>query len=137
MADFVLDLSPLSNATVRLDEGIARYQTDPSDTQIRDGLIQRFEFTYEISHKMLKRYMEMASATPEQFDGMPFQDLIRSGNAQGLLLSDWPRWRTFRDTRSKTSHTYDEAKALEVVAEIPAFLREAKFLLGQLKGRTV
>lgn len=136
MADFALDLSPLANAVNRLDEGIARYQTDTTDTQIRDGLIQRFEFTYEISHKMLKRYMEMASATPEQFDGMPFQDLIRSGNEQGLLLSDWPRWRTFRDMRSKTSHTYDEAKALEVVAEIPAFLREAKFLLGQLKDRT-
>ena len=126
----------MANAVDRLDEGIARYQTDTSDTQIRDGLIQRFEFTYEVSHKMLKRYMEMASATPQQFDGMPFQDLIRSGNEQGLLLSDWPRWRTFRDMRSKTSHTYDEAKALEVVAEIPAFLREAKFLLGQLKDRT-
>lgn len=136
MADFVLHLSPLSNAIDRLDEGIVRYQTDTSDTQIRDGLIQRFEFTYEISHKMLKRYMEMASATPEQFDGMPFQDMIRSGNEQGLLLSDWPRWRTFRDMRSKTSHTYDEAKALEVVAEIPAFLEEAKFLLVQLKDRT-
>lgn len=136
MADFVLDLSPLANAVDRLDEGITRYQADTSDTQIRDGLIQRFEFTYETSHKMLKRYMEMASATPEQFDGMPFQDLIRSGNVQGLLLSDWPRWRTFRDMRSKASHTYDEAKALEVVAEIPAFLREAKFLLGQLKDRT-
>ena len=136
MADFVLDLSPLANAVDRLDEGIARYQAETSDTQIRDGLIQRFEFTYEISHKMLKRYMEMASATPEQFDGMPFQDLIRSGNEQGLLLSDWPRWRTVRDMRSKPSHTYDEAKALEVVAEIPAFLLEAQFLLGQLKDRT-
>lgn len=136
MGDFVLDLSPFFKAVDRLDEGINRYQTDTSDTQIRDGLIQRFEFTYEISHKMLKRYMEMASATPAQFDGMPFQDVIRSGNEQGLLLSDWPRWRVFRDMRSKTSHTYDEAKALEVVVEIPAFLIEAKFLLGQLKDRT-
>ena len=136
MADFSLDLSPLSKAINRLDEGIARYETDTSDTQIRDGLIQRFEFTYEISHKMLKRYLEMASATPEHFDGMPFQDVIRSGNEQGLLLSDWPRWRTFRDMRSKTSHTYDEAKALEVVTEIPAFLQEARFLCDQLKART-
>ena len=136
MADFVLDLSPFFKVVARLDEGINRYQTDTSDTQIRDGLIQRFEFTYEISHKMLKRYMEMASATPAQFDGMPFQDVIRSGNEQGLLLSDWPRWRVFRDMRSKTSYTYDEAKALEVVAEIPSFLDETRFLLNQLKDRT-
>ena len=136
MGDFVLDLSPFSKAVDRLDKGIVRYQTDTSDTQIRDGLIQRYEFTYEISHKMLKRYLEMATPAPAQFDGMPFQDLIRSGNERGLLLSDWPRWRVFRDMRSKTSHTYDEAKALEVVAEIPAFPREAKFLLGRLNGRT-
>ena len=137
MGDFVLDLSHLIKAIDRLDEGIARYQTDTSDTQIRDGLIQRFEFTYEISHKMLKCYLEMASAASEQFDSMPFQDLIRSSNEQGLLLSEWPRWRTFRDMRSKTSHTYDEAKALEVVAEIPAFLEEASFLRDQLKARTL
>ncbi len=137
MRDFTLDLSSLFNAIDRLDEGLARYLADPSDTQIRDGLIQRFEFTYEISHKMLKRYLEMVSPTPEQFDGMPFQDVIRSGNEQGLLLSDWPRWRTFRDMRSKTSHTYDEAKALEVVAEIPAFLDEAQYLRDQLKARAV
>lgn len=75
-----LDLTTLTNAVSRLDEGLARYQRDTSDTQIRDGLIQRFEFTYEISHKMLKRYLEMSSANPEQFDSMPFQDLIRTGN---------------------------------------------------------
>ena len=49
-----LDLTPLTNAVQRLDEGLARYLADTSDTQIRDGLIQRFEFTYELSHKMLK-----------------------------------------------------------------------------------
>jgi len=135
MRDFTLDLSSLVNAIDRLEEGVARYQADISDTQIRDGLIQRFAFTYEISHKMLKRYLEMASFTPDQFDGMPFQDVIRSGNEQGLLLSDWPSWRKFRDMRGKTSHTYDEAKALEVVAEIPAFLAEARYLRDQLKAR--
>ncbi len=72
-----LDLRPLSSAISRLQEGLAHYQKDTSDTQIRDGLIQRFEFTYEIAHKTLKRYLEFASATPEEYDNMPFQDLIR------------------------------------------------------------
>ncbi|NBW44125.1 MAG: nucleotidyltransferase, partial [Betaproteobacteria bacterium] len=46
----MLDLTPLSNAVNRLGEGLVRYQVDTKDAQIRDGLIQRFEFTYEISH---------------------------------------------------------------------------------------
>lgn len=135
MADEKLDLSPLERAIERLIEGLARYQQDVGDTQIRDGLIQRFEFTYEISHKMLKRYLEFASPTPEQYDDMSFADLIRSGNEQGLLLGAWPDWKRYRDMRSKTSHTYDEDVALEVVAGIPPFLAEARHLRDQLKAR--
>lgn len=130
-----LDFSPLDKAIARLEEGLARYRLDVSDTQIRDGLIQRFEFTYELSHKMLKRYLEAVSPTPAQYDGMPFQDLIRTGNEQGLLRGDWPAWRQYREMRSRTSHTYDEDVALEVVAGIPAFLAEAAHLRDQLKAR--
>ncbi len=61
--------------------------------------------------------------------------MIRTGNEKGLLLSDWPRWRQFRDMWGKTSHTYDEATALNVVAEIPAYLAEASFLCEQLQVR--
>jgi nucleotidyltransferase substrate binding protein (TIGR01987 family) len=130
-----LDISALENAITRLTEGLARYQRDTTDDQIRDGLIQRFEFTYELSHKMLKRYLEAAAPSPEVIDAMPFADLIRTGNEQGLLLGEWLNWKTYRDMRSKTSHTYDAAKALEVVAGIPAFLAEAVFLRDQLRRR--
>jgi len=132
MTDTKPRLDSLQKAIQRLDEGLERYHRDESDTQIRDGLVQRLEFTYELAHKTLKRYLEYGSATPQQFDSMPFQDLIRSGNEQNLLLSDWPRWRQFREMRSKTSHTYDEDIALEVVSGIPAFLEEAIFLQNRL-----
>ena len=134
MPDVTLDLSPPERAIERLDEGWARYQRDISDTQIRDGLIQRFEFTYEISHKMLKRYLEITSANPAQFDGMSFQDLIRAGNQQALLLGAWPDWKRYRHMRSRTCHTSNEDIALEVVAGIPSFLAEARHLLDQLQA---
>ena len=130
-----LDLTPLENAVNRLAEGLARYEKDITDTQIRDGLIQRFEFSYEISHKMLKRYLEAVSPTPELFDSMDFSDLVRSASEQGVLLGDWKKWRNYRAMRSKTSHTYDEEIAIEVVESIPAFLEEARYLLKQLQKR--
>jgi len=135
MSDIRLDISALRKAIDRLQEGLTRYQRDITDTQIRDGLIQRFEFTYEISHKMIKRYLEFVSPTPEQYDGMTFQDLIRSGNEQGLLLGDWSAWHKYREMRGKTSHTYDEEVALEVVESIPVFLEEAQYLFRQLSER--
>lgn len=128
-----LDITPFKNAFFRLEEGLTRYQSDITDLQIRDGLIQRFEFTYELSHKMLKRYLEATAANPEEFDTMTFQDLIRTGNEKGLLLGDWTDWRRYRDMRSRTSHTYDEETALQVIAGIPAFLAEAAFLVQSLQ----
>jgi nucleotidyltransferase substrate binding protein (TIGR01987 family) len=135
MTNESLDVNPLARAILRLDEGWQRYQRDISDAQIRDGLIQRFEFTYEISHKMLKRYLEYVSPTPTQYDSMSFADLIRSGNEQGLLLGTWPEWKRYRDMRAKTSHTYNEDVALDVVAGIESFLAEARYLLAQLNAR--
>ena len=130
-----LDIGNFEKAILRLEEGLSEYQTDTTRTLIRDGLIQRFEFTYELSHKTLKRYLEFASPTPAQYDDMPFQDLIRSGNEQGLLLGDWSNWKRYRDMRAKTSHTYDEGVALNVVAGIPVFIEEARYLRDQLKAR--
>ena len=132
-----LDLSVLTNALNRLIEGNDRYLKDINDSQIRDGLIQRYEFTYEISHKILKRHLELKSPNPEVFDSMAFSDLIRTGNEQSLLKNDWTKWKIFREMRSKSSHTYDEKIAKEVVSIIPDFIDEAKFLLAQLENKNV
>ncbi len=128
-------ISPFERVIQRLEEGLVRYQSDTSDTQIRDGLIQRFEFTYEQGHKNLRRYLASISANPEQFDEMTFPDLIRTGNRQGLLLGEWPDWRRYRQMRARTSQTYNEDVALEVVNEIPRFLEEAVYLRYRLRER--
>jgi nucleotidyltransferase substrate binding protein (TIGR01987 family) len=130
-----LEISPLVNAIARLGEGLERHRREPHDEQLRDGLIQRFEFTYELSHRMLRRYLRLISASPDIYDQMPFQDLIRSGNEQGLLRGDWPVWRRYRDMRAKTSHTCAAAVAQEVAAGIPEFLVEAAWLGEQLRNR--
>ncbi|HEX4172720.1 MAG TPA: nucleotidyltransferase substrate binding protein [Acetobacteraceae bacterium] len=130
-----LDISALVNAVARLREGLDRHRLTPQDEQLRDGLIQRFEYTYELSHRMLRRYLRTTAPSPGEYDQMPFQDLIRIGDDQGLLRGDWPRWRRFRDMRARTSHTYSAAVAEQVVAGIPEFLEEATHLMHQLQRR--
>jgi nucleotidyltransferase substrate binding protein (TIGR01987 family) len=130
-----LDASPLGNAARRLREGLARHWREPKDEQVRDGLIQRFEFTYELNHRMLRRYLKETAASPDEVERMPFPDLIRTGNAQGLLRGGWPEWRRFREMRARTSHTYDADAAASVVAAIPAFLEEAEHLCAELHRR--
>lgn len=130
-----LGLSPLALRVAGLEEGLARYLVDTSDAQIRDGLIQRFEFTYDISHKMLRRVLEAAAANPEEVDRMTFPTLIRTAAEQGLVASGWDSWRTWREMRNITSHTYDEAKALQVAAAIPGFLDEARAVRARLQAQ--
>lgn len=130
-----LDLSPLANAVARLSEGLARFRIDETDAQIRDGLIQRFEFTYDLAHKMLRRALEEAAAEPAAVDRMTFPEVIRTGVEQGLVPGQWADWRMFRELRNIASHTYDETKALQVTDAIPAFLAEAEGLLGRLRAR--
>jgi nucleotidyltransferase substrate binding protein (TIGR01987 family) len=130
-----LDATPLGNAVRRLREGLCRHQRQPMDEQLRDGLIQRFEFTCELSHPMLRGYLKDTAASPEGVDRMPCTDLIRTAAAQGLLRAGWPEWRGFREMRAPTSHTYDADAAALVVAAIPAFLEEAEHLCGELRRR--
>lgn len=131
-----LDLSSLDKALDRLDEALQALAVAPDNSLYRDATIQRFEFTYELAHKMLRRYLEMAAPTPQVIDEMAFPDLIRTGSEQGLLDSGWDRWKDYRKARGTTSHTYDADKAREVLAIVPDFLQEARHLAQTLAGRT-
>lgn len=137
-----LDFSPLAKAIAQLEKSLG-YAHSPAALadaglreQLRNSVIQCFEFTYELSWKMLKRYLEATEASPAELDLATFQSLIRLGNERGLLRSDWNTWRTYRQARTDSSHTYDAAKAEAVFAIAADFLLEARALLVQLLARS-
>jgi len=78
---------------------------------LRKAAIQAFEYSYEISVKMLRRFLEMTEPNPAALDDATFQGLIRLGSERGLLKSDLPVWMEFRRQRGTTSHAYDAKKA--------------------------
>ena len=129
-----LDLSSFAKALASLDEALTEYDRTQSQF-VKDACIQRFEYTYELAHKLLKRQLEAMSPNPSEFDQMSFPDRIRTGAERGLLLNSWDEWRRFRDARNATSHAYNEKKANEVFVRIPAFRDEAAFLLARLAER--
>ncbi|NYF80120.1 HI0074 family nucleotidyltransferase substrate-binding subunit [Granulicella arctica] len=127
-----LDVTPLASAIRQFGSALEEYGREPERTLLRDGLIQRFEFTYSLCERMLRRFLEAASGGGEDVDAMSFPALIRTASEKGLLLHGWDRWSEFRRARNKTSHTYSEAAAVEVLEQLPAFLTEAQYLLERL-----
>jgi nucleotidyltransferase substrate binding protein (TIGR01987 family) len=138
-----LDYTPLGNAIAQLEKSLtyansAVAMADPGlREQLRNSVIQCFEFTYELSWKMLKRYLEATEANPSEIDISTFQNLIRLGNERALLRSDWRQWKTYRQARTDSSHTYDASKAEAVFAVAPDFLVEARGLYEELMRRSV
>lgn len=134
-----LDLSPLERAVARLDTfydlSLQPQERGVMAEALRMAAIQAFEYSYELSVKMLRRYLEMTEPNPNALDDASFQNLIRLGSERGLLKSDLPVWMDFRRQRGTTSHAYDAAKAAQVHAAIPGFLLDARHLLGELQRR--
>ncbi len=137
----MIDISALENAIQQLETSLNYTESDlaKSDAgiakQFRAASIQAFEFTYELSHKMLKRYLETTEPSPDIFDDLAFQDLIRLGAERGLLLNSWDCWKDYRKARGTTSHSYNESSAEDVFASIPAFLADARYLRDQINQR--
>jgi nucleotidyltransferase substrate binding protein (TIGR01987 family) len=96
------------------------------------GVIQNFEFVYEISTKMLRRRLELDALNPSEVDFANFKDVLRMAAEKGLI-SDVPAWFTYRQMRNITAHTYDPQKAQQVYEGTQAFMLNARLLLARLE----
>ena len=79
-----------------------------------DGLIQRFEFTFELAWKLMKSYAEFQGTDKEI---MGSRDAIRWA-FENKIINDSGIWMEMVKRRNDTSHTYDEETAAEVVIRI-------------------
>ncbi len=129
-----LDLTSLRKALTSLDRGLERALAAPADEELRDACIQRFEYSYELAFKMLRRQLEAESENPGEIDTLSFKQILRKGGERGLIASV-EAWFGYRAKRNLTAHIYDQAKAAEVFAVLPAFAADAADLLRRLQGR--
>ncbi len=102
------------NAVLRLSEALEELAAHPESTTIRDGVIQRFEFTFELSWKSLKEYLEEQGLHLES----PFPKPVFKAAYAANLISDEQVWLSMLLSRNLTSHVYDDAQATQVAAAI-------------------
>ncbi len=132
-----LDLTALRNALTSLEDGLDvvrdsawfNQQSEKVRNTLLAGVIQNFEFVYEISVKMLRRKLEMESDTPGEIDQLGFRDLLRVSAEKGLL-DDTEAWFKYRTMRT---HTYDHQKARQVYQGVLEFIDDARDVLARLE----
>lgn len=129
-----LDFTALENSLQRLGEVVEIYKKNPQDTIVRDSLIQRFEFTYSITLKTLRKYFIERAFIVDDVNKLSFNEMVRTAMQLDLLKSDLAKWTEFREMRNLISHTYDENVALKVSGIVPDFYEEITYLLKELKG---
>jgi nucleotidyltransferase substrate binding protein (TIGR01987 family) len=102
-------LADYEKAFSRLQEAIA--SQIESDLLV-DAVIQRFEFTFELSWKLMKSYLNFQGIecnSPRQSIKEAFRlNLIKNGDAWIDMMMD----------RNKTSHIYDEQEASSIYNKI-------------------
>ena len=127
-----LDVTALRNALASLERGLVRYRPAQQDEELRDACIQRFEYCFELSWKMVKRRLELDISNSAEVDGYSKRTLFRVAAERGLVANP-EAWFVYLVQRNKTSHTYDAKVASEVAAVIEDFSRDARALLEQLE----
>lgn len=113
-----IQLDELKRAIRRLREALDL----PKSDIIRDSVIQRFEFTVELSWKALQRYLKGSGISESLTPKNTFREAAKLG-----VVSDPEAWIRFIDARNLSSHTYKESLAEEVYARaltLPPFAEE-------------
>lgn len=117
-----------SRALSLLNEAPEGEVSDLNDLE-KEGVIQRFEYTFELSWNTLKDRLEydgvlMHSVTP--------RSVIRTAIATGLV-ADGQTWMNMLEDRRNTSHRYDAGLLESVLSNIQNnYLPILKTLHGRL-----
>lgn len=106
-----------------------------SEEIIKEGLIQRFEYTYELAWNVMKDYALYQGNS--EIGGS--RDAIRYAFSLNLI-SDGNMWMDMVFSRRKTSHTYNEETAHEIYLKIlneyyPAFVEFQKGMESKRTGK--
>jgi nucleotidyltransferase substrate binding protein (TIGR01987 family) len=122
---FIERQAEVRNAAARLQEAVAQ----PETAILRDAVIQRFEFSFELVWKGLKLYLERQGHEC----GGP-RPTLKKAFAEGLIATpeEADVWLQMLEDRNLTSHAYDEALATRIYQHV---VRDYSRLLGAMAGR--
>ncbi len=105
--------SNFRKAFSQLDSAVQLCQARELSDLEKQGMIQAFEYTYELSWNMIRDYFRWQGNVGIAGS----RDAIREAFANGLI-EDGDGWMRMLKDRNRTSHTYNEETAKEILRNI-------------------
>lgn len=131
MSDYIQKLENYKKALTRLSEGIEKL--DKADDLQRDGLIQRFEFTFELAWKTLKAIFE-----DEGLLGMNSPKTVLREAFSADLIQDEEMWLMMLNDRNSTTYIYSEEISVKICNNITSkYISVFELLLKQIQIRKI
>ncbi|MBZ5751341.1 nucleotidyltransferase substrate binding protein [Metabacillus rhizolycopersici] len=118
---FYEKLNDYKRASTRLNEA-TKIQLEADI--VYDGVIQRFEFTFELSWKLMKMFLEYMGITEIKSPRATIREAFTYG-----LIEDGEQWIDMMIDRTKTSHLYDEKEAKLIYEKVKS---QYSYLLSNL-----
>lgn len=117
----------LINAMSRLKEALKEEENDLAI----DGVLHRYEFTFELAWKTLKDYLNYLGV--QQNTGSP-REVIQESFAN-KIIEDGEIWIKMMLARNSLSHLYDEETSREIYEEIKEkYIYEIEKLVNKLES---
>lgn len=118
-----INIKVLSQAFKRLKKFMQNNKTE----QEQAGIVQAFEYCYELSWKLIKRVL-----SNKGIEVNSPKDTFREAG-RNRIIADVKKWFKFLDTRNLTVHTYNTKTLEEVMKIIPEFKDELELLIEILE----
>lgn len=120
----------LNNAVNRLEEALNEDVTD----LVIDGILHRFEFSFELSWKTMKDYLEFQGVVNKE--GSP-REIIKEAFAAGVI-ENGENWIKMMIARNSLAHLYDEETSREIYDDIKnCYILELKKLVEKFNSITL
>lgn len=101
-------------AFILLREAIESMEERPLSQLEKEGVIQRFEYTWELAWKVMKDYLESQGVILETITPAA---AIKAAFA-AKLIDRGEKWMNALDARNKMSHTYNLKTFEQIIAKI-------------------
>ena len=130
-----IDITNLKSAIQTLKSSIKTLEENKTCDfvdMLEDSCIKRFEYTLEISRKIMKRILKKIYGKSEE--ELTVNNTFRF--MQGYkFIPNWESWKNYYEKRNNTAHEYNLEKSRTLIKIIPDFIEDTDILINNIERK--